>query len=473
MAGRFDALREFAARYARVIRESWAQRKAMDPVQRSAQELEFLPAHLELIETPVSPASRWVMRTLIALFCVALAWACLGKLDIVAVATGKTVSTGRTKIVQPLEPGVVRRILVRDGQRVEAGELLIELDATYSSADVEKAGEALQAAMLAQSRFRALHAATGHDAPPAMTRPRGVDDARFDAEVALATSQIAAYRARLQSLDALVAQREAEMATTRDMIARLEQTAEIAIARAADFERLVDKKYVARHEYLAVEQERMAAERDLAFQRSRIAEIGSALAGAREERAAVVADARQQFLDGERQAEEQIRQLAPEVSKTSHREELTQLVAPVDGTVQQLAIHTVGGVVTEAQPLLAVVPDDEQLEIEALVLNKDIGFVRNGQRATVKIESFPYTRYGYLEGTVENVSLDAMQHEELGLVFMARVKLDRAWLDIEGQRVRLTPGMGLSVEIKTGKRTVIDYLLSPLKAYAAESGKER
>lgn len=141
--------------------------------------------------------------------------------------------------------------------------------------------------------------------------------------------------------------------------------------------------------------------------------------------------------------------------------------------MQQLAVHTVGGVVTPAQALLAVVPSEDTLEVEATVLNKDIGFVRPGQRASVKVESFPYTRYGYLEGVVQSVSHDAAQDEHLGLVFPARVRLRKVALVVDGVKVNLTPGMNLSVEIKTGKRRVIDYLLSPLKTHVNESMRER
>lgn len=163
----------------------------------------------------------------------------------------------------------------------------------------------------------------------------------------------------------------------------------------------------------------------------------------------------------------------PEVAKTTRRDRLMALRAPVDGTVQQLAVHTVGGVVTPAQALLAVVPGEESLEIEATVLNKDIGFVRPGQAVTVKIESFPYTHYGYLTGVVASVSHDAAQDENLGLVFPARIKLDGAMLTIDGTQVHLTSGMSLSAEIKTGKRRVITYLLSPLQQHGSEALRER
>jgi hemolysin D len=150
-----------------------------------------------------------------------------------------------------------------------------------------------------------------------------------------------------------------------------------------------------------------------------------------------------------------------------------QLRAPVEGTIQQLAIHTVGGVVTPAQALMAIVPSQESLEVEATVLNKDIGFVRPGQRATIKIESFPSTRYGYVDGIVESVSHDAAVDEKLGLVFPIRVRLARSSLDIDGVQVAIQPGMSLSVEIKTGHRRVIDYVLGPLQVRTSEAGRER
>ena len=473
MNPRLAALRDFLARYGRVFKAAWSVRDALDPPQRSGDELAFLPAHLELTDTPVSPASRWIMRTIMAFFIVALLWACIGTLDIVAVAPGKTVPGSRTKVIQSMETAVVKRILVHDGQAVKKGQLLIELDATTTAADFAKAGDALVDAHLAEARYAAVAESLDTHSTPHLPPIPGVDETRRAQNESLAQSQYAAYAAQAGKLAAALSQRQAELATTAALIQPLQDSAKIATDRSADFKNLADKKYVARHEYLTREQERIAAQRDLITQQSRLQELRSAISGARNELQTFATTTRQQTLDGLRQAREQIDQLTPDVVKTGNRDRLMQLTAPVDGTVQQLIVHTVGGVVTPAQPLLSVVPTEAALEVEAMVLNKDIGFVRPGQAAIVKIESFPYTRYGYIDGTVLTVSHDAVQDDKLGLVFPARVRLKQASLRIEGVRINLTPGMSLSVEIRTGGRRVIDYLLSPLKQYGSESMRER
>lgn len=464
---------DFVRRYAAIFRAVWADRQSLASPERTTDEVAFLPAHLELTETPVSPLARWTMRLIIAFFGVALLWACIGKVDIVAVAPGKVVVGSRTKVIQPAETAVVKRILVQDGQVVRAGQLLIELDATSTGADVAKAGDALVNAQLTERRLAALVRALDTGLAPKLSEEEGLPKGRLESEQQLALSQYAAYRAKRDSLLALVSQRRAEEQTVQALIGPLQETAHIARTREGDYAKLIEGKFVGRHDYLLRQQERIAAERDLASQRSRLQETKSALSGAQEELRVHTADMRQQTLDGLRQAREQAAQFAPEVSKTTQRNALMQLRAPVAGTVQQLAVHTVGGVVTPAQALLAVVPSEESLEVEATVLNKDIGFVKPGQRVTVKVESFPYTRYGYLEGTVETVSHDAAQDEQLGLVFPARVKLKQSHLDIDGTKVNVTPGMNLSAEIKTGRRRVFDYLLSPLRQHGDEALQER
>ncbi|WP_303747728.1 HlyD family type I secretion periplasmic adaptor subunit [Stenotrophomonas pigmentata] len=464
---------DFLRRYTAIFRAVWSERKSLDSPSRTQDEIAFLPAHLELTETPVSPAARWTLRIIVSFFCIALLWACIGKVDVVAVAPGKTVVGGRTKVIQSMETAVVRRILVRDGQVVKRGEVLVELDATATGADAQQAGDALVAAKLAELRQTAMMQSLDTGMLPVLPDDPSVPSPRLRAAGDLANSEFAEYQARRQNLLAAIAQREAQANTVRSQIGPMEQSLAISRERVADLKRLLGGQYVSRHEYLARQQEMVELERALAAQRAALLETRSALVGAREELRVLEADTRQQTLDGLRQAREQVGQYAPQVTKAKQRDQLMLLRAPVDGTVQQLVIHTNGGVVTPAQALMAVVPNQESLEVEATILNKDIGFIKRGQPVTLKVESFPYTRYGYLEGIVETVSHDAAQDENLGLVFPARIKLADAGLVIDGVEATLTPGMTLSAEIKTGKRRVIDYLLSPLKRHGVEAMRER
>jgi hemolysin D len=464
---RLPAYLEGLKAHASAWRETWKRRNEATRLALQADEIAFLPAHLELIETPVSPTARLTVRCLIALFCVALLWSVIGELDIVASAPGRTVASSRTKTIQSAETAVVRRVMVRDGDRVRAGDTLIELDDTGATAEWRQAEHAVSAARTAERRYTWLQACL-HSGVLTEASPDEDSKARE-----LATLDLAQYTTRLHALEALHAQRQNELATAAGQAKDLSESAVIAAKRATDTGKLVGPGYVSQHEHLIRQQEHIDARRNLDGQRTRMVELEAAVEAARQDVETHRATTRQQTRDHLREARENLAQFEQDMARTGQRKEQFTLRAPVDGTVQQLATHTAGGVVTPAQPLMSVVPDEDPLEVEATITNLDIGFVKPGQRATVKIESFPYTRYGFIEGTVETVSHDAAQDEKLGLVFPARIRLDRTTLSIDGEDVRLTPGMNVTVEAKTGTRRVIDYLLSPLEVHVTEAGRER
>jgi len=467
-----SALSELLQRYAQIWREAWKVRHEMEPPKRLPHELAFLPAHLELQDTPVSAAPRWTLRMLMLLAASALLWALIGQLDIVAVASGKVVPNGRVKIVQPLEPGIIRSIQVSDGQSVAAGDVLIELDATVSAADLVKSEDANLSARLAMARGQAMLSAFETGITPRLGGLEGVLPERLAIEQQLMTTQLAEYRGKRAAQQAELEKRKAELATTRQLIAKLEKTLPYVRERAADYQRLLDQNFVSRHGYLDLEKERIAQEQDLAVQQSRVSELQAAIVSQQQLLQGLSAEFLRQQWDSIHQARQQLVQTGEERNKAIQRQQLTQLRAPVAGTVQQLAVHTEGGVVTSAQPLMAIVPDNT-LEIEATIENKDIGFVKTGQPVTVKIETFPYTRYGYLSGTVDYVSQDAVDDEKRGLVFRAHIKLPQDRILIDGQWIRLSPGMAVTAEIKTSKRRVLAYFLSPVIEHMSEGLRER
>lgn len=469
-------LRDLLARYRNVFHAAWQARHELAGPTRLADELAFLPAALSLQETPVHPAPRRLACAIVALLLIALLWSIVGEVDVVAVAPGRIVVSQRTKLVQPLERSVVRRVLVKDGDRVEAGQVLVELDPTTASADRTSIDEQLKSAqselLRTRTLLRAMHLpAQAPDLPGSL--PAGWSEADAQAARTHLADEWSDITAKLARAAAEIQRRQAEIATVREMVAKLETTLPIARQREADFRQLADQGFMSAHANQDRTRERIELERDLATQRARLVEAAAALKESENARAAFVAETRRAL--GEREAAAELRQQqgVQEQAKAAQRERLTRLRASVAGTVQQLAAHTEGGVVTEAQPLMVIVPEGAQVTAEVTLDNKDIGFVHEGQRAEIKFETFPFTRYGTVAAVVRTVTADAVNDEKRGAVFPVTLVLERSRIDIDGKSVKLGPGMNLTAEVKTGRRRIIEYLLSPVQRAANESLRER
>jgi hemolysin D len=458
--------------YGAVLAASWSQRAQLQGTARLSHELAFLPASLELAETPVHPAPRWAMVGIGVLAIVVALIGFFGKLDIVAVAKGKLVPTARVKVVQPAVTGVVRRILVQDGQRVAAGELLMELDPTQAAADSSKAHSSRVSAALAGARATALLDAQQRGRMPTVARVEGASDDDQQATQRFAEGLAREYADKLSTAQAELAQREAELQSTRHQIEKLQATAPLARRQADDYKALVDRKYVANTDYLDKEQAALQQEHELAAQASHAHQLEAAMAGQRATVAGISSQFRREQLAALDHATQQLAQDRDDETKAQTRQGLMTLRAPVGGTIQQLSVHTLGGVVTTAQSLMEIVPDDAT-ELEVTFENKDVGFVHAGQDAVVKIDAFPYTRYGYLKGKLKSVSNDAVQDKKLGLSFVGHVQLPTGRMLINGQWVNLTPGMSATAEVNTGKRSVAAYFLDPLVQTGQESLRER
>jgi hemolysin D len=468
-----QATLDLLRRYTTIFRHVWKERANLDPAPRMPHEAQFLPAALELQESPVSPAPRIVAWLLMAFSLLAVIWAIFGKIDVVATAHGKIIPSEGSKVIQPIETAAVKSIRVVDGQFVKAGEVLVELDATMAMADTARTTNDLTTAKLQAARANALINAISTGKSPSVPKINGVSVDRQVQEQRILDGQYSEYQAKILRIDAEITKREAELRSTQEIVRKLELTVPIARQRAQDFKDLVDKNFISKHGYLEKEQIRIEQEGELAAQRSRLKELSAALLEAKGQRNAQIAETRRMALDSLNEAEQKTTTYGQELVKTETRGRLMTLTAPVDGTVQQLAVHTVGGVVTPAQALMVVVPKDKALEVEAFLENKDIGFVDAGQIAEVKIETFPFTKYGTIHASITHVSHDAINDEKRGLIYSTRARLDRATMQIEEKTVSLTPGMAVTVEIKIGKRRVIEYFLSPLMQYSSESLRER
>src|SRR6516164_1685344 len=354
-------------------------------------ELAFLPAALEIVETPPSPMGRTIAFSITALFCLALAWAFFGRVDIVASATGKIIPTGHTKLIQPFETGVVRAIHVHDGQAVQEGEILIELDPTMNQAETNHLQSDLIAAELDVARLRA--ALSDGDVLANFDPPGGAPAALVATQRKFLADQAAEQQAKLAVLDRQRAQKEAERATTAATVDKLEASLPVLQERVEMRKTLYDHSTGSKANYLELLQPFVEGQQELKVQKSKINEADSALAAIIEERAHTAAEYRRERFSELVEAERKARGLSDDVVKAQRRTQLQKLVAPVAGTVQQLSVHTVGGVVTPAQAF-------------------DIGFVHAGQDAQVKTDTFNFSRYGLLHGEVLSVSSDAITHDK-------------------------------------------------------------
>jgi hemolysin D len=471
MSARTDLLN----RYRSAWRHAWQSRKRMDSPAYQPHEVQFMPAALALQETPVHPAPRYTQWLIMAFAALALLWACIGRIDVVATASGKIVPNGKTKIIQPSDVAVVSAIHVYDGQTVQAGQLLVELDSQITAADVQRTQSDLRAAEVDQARATSLLDAIFHDRPPTPLARllANADPIQQAAAQRWVQGQYQELRSNLDQVSAAIEQQTAGIQAAHASVASLRETLPISRQLASDYKTLQAKGILGKHAWLEKEQIRLSQERELLVQQARVTELQAAKKEAQQRRESVLAQSRRAMLDLQQEATQKIAALSQELKKAQQRDRLTQLTAPVAGTVQQLAIHTQGGVVTQAQPLMSIVPSDQPVEIEALVENKDIGFVREGQEVEVKVETFTFTRYGVIPGTVISLSNDAIEDEKRGLVYSARIQLKEKSIQVGERRVVLSPGMAVTAEIKTDKRRVIDYFLSPLKAYANESLRER
>ncbi|MDO4436151.1 MAG: HlyD family type I secretion periplasmic adaptor subunit [Cardiobacteriaceae bacterium] len=459
--------------YINIWRNVWKIRHELEPIERNQEELEFLPAHLELTESPLSPTPKWSARLIMLFSLLSIIWAYWGELDIVAVAQGKTQPNGQSKIIQPLETAEVKEIYVHDGAMVQKGDIVMSLSALGSDSDVLQIKAEQQALQLANWRYKALLESLEQKQPPYLPQDLPIHDSDRLSTQTLLNNQYHAWLAQDQQIQARIRQHEAEADVIRSEISKLKALEHIESRRSDDLAKLVKENFIAEHVYLEQKGQLLSNRNDQKSKQKQLTQILAAIDEAKESRRVNTEVLRRDTADSLRQNHEQLIKLETELIKAQQRQNLMQLKAPVSGTVQQLAVHTIGGVVTAAQPLMVIVPEDFQTIVKVQILNKDIGFVHIGQEAIIKVEAFPYTRYGYLTGKVTQINYDAIEDEHLGLVYLATISLDHDTLMIDGNPIRLGAGMNVTAEIKTGKRKVIDFLLSPLQTTIDESMKQR
>ncbi|MFN3628592.1 MAG: HlyD family type I secretion periplasmic adaptor subunit [Casimicrobiaceae bacterium] len=440
--------------------------------------LDFHPPLIRLQHSAPHPQGRRVLWAILALVAFLIVWALLGRLDIVAVADGKLVPASYLKIVQPSEAGIVKEILVREGETVRAGQTLMRMDALITNADLDAITTEYARKRLQLARIDAE--LTGKPFQPDVQAPAALlreTAAQFQANRDALAAALAEERSRL-----IKAQQE--LAAARQQKERLEAVLPHYREQDKAYEKLVKEGFAGGLMGSDKRRERIEKEQELETQKHLIASAQASIDQSQKKLKQIEADYLRQLHAERNEAQAQLDKLAKELEKQQHRRELLELKAPQDGVIKDLATHTAGTVVQPGTVLASLVPRDERLKAEVWVSNEDIGFVRPGQPVKLKFATYPFQKYGMGRGTVEHVSADAQSEEEARdkglqgagqrpLRYKALVTLEANALETDGVKYPLSVGMQTTAEILLGDRTVAEYLLSPVKKAWHEAGRER
>lgn len=447
----------------------------------SANPSDFSPPLLRIQQKPPPPLAGWMLRLLLALITCLLLWATFGQLDIVAVADGKLVPSTYLKIVQPAEQGIVREILVKEGEAVKAGQVLIRMDSVLAGADVK----AIRAER--DNKRLALRRIDAQLAGKRFSRDKG-DPAELALQVeAQYAANVRAYENALAQERSLLEKARHDLAAAEGTRAKLEQVLPHYVEQEHAFEKLTKDGFAGRILYTDKRRERIEKEQDLRTQEFIIGASRALIEQSEQKIAQIGADYRRSLQTERVEIASQLEKLTQELAKLSHRQELLDLRAPAAGLVKDLATHTAGTVAAPGTILMTLVPEGDKLVAEVWVSNQDVGFVRPGQDAKLKLVTFQFQKYGMIEGRVAHVNADATEapspntrsdslsrDRPMGpLAFRALLDLNRQELLADGQRYPLQPGMQVAGEIHLGTRTVMEYLLSPVQKAFHEAARER
>lgn len=456
--------------------------------REDTRDLAFLPGALSVVETPPSPTGRALGLIIIAFFTIALLWSILGRVDVLATAPGSLVPAGDVKTIQPLDSGVVRSIRVQDGDHVRAGQVLVELDPTEATADTDRLDRDLIQARLDVARLSALKTSieTGHE--PVLARPAGLPPTAVEEAGAAMRAQADQQAAKVADLSQQISEKTAEMEEVDAQVGKIQATLPALVKKEEIQRELTDEGFGTLGCLLDAQVPVTEARHELQVQSAKGAQAKAARTAIEKARDEARSQYASEVFSDLRKAERDENELSQELIKAKNKTREAVLRSPISGVVEQLNVHTIGGVVTPAQHLMIVVPDEQRFIIEAQLANRDVGFVHSGQSVKVKVETFTFTRYGFIDGKVVEVSRDVAEAgPSLGQepdpakprpspdspTYMARISVDRAFMKVDGRTEYLRPGMAVTAEIKTGERPIISYLLSPLARRRQESLHER
>lgn len=447
------------------------------------KETEFLPAILEVTETPPSPVGRMVLWSILLLLVIVLLWSLIGSINEVAVANGKVIPMGQVKTVQVKNKGVIKEIFVKEGQYVHEGETLMILDPTSTDADVDSLAKRAAYYRLDIQRLEAE--LTGKAFIPSTAADPGDPIDNWDkylstediaAEKALHQSRVSQHSAEMLSAQKTVEQKRAQLSGQRDILEKYDKMLAIAAEKEHRLQLLLEQDAISQFQLMEQTSQRINLEESAEAQYDAINSAEAELAEAYSRLTNVDATYKRDTMNALVESRKQYYSYVEELKKANENQRLATIVAPCSGRICNLSVHTDGGVVTEAQPLLMVVPDGVDMELEVWADNKDIGFIKEGQDAEVKITTFNFQKFGMVKATVDAISPDALDDKsdpEKYKKYRLLLKLAEKTINISGENIQLSPGMDVTAEIKTREKRIIEFFLDPFRRYTQEALRER
>jgi len=447
----------------------------------SPEALDFAPGLLSIQESPPARLPRAVMYTVGVLFIILLLWAFFGKLDIIASAEGRLVPETYIKIVQPSDAGIVQEILVKEGEQVQQGQVLMRMDTRLAEADAKTIGNDLALRSLQLRRIDAELAGT------ALVRKRDDPNDLFRQIESQYRDRRLSYTDALEQAQEALNKSQHEYDSAREVLTKLQQITPILKQQADSYADMGKDGYVPQMTVLDKQRDYLEKSQDLRAQQSTVASLEAAVNQARKQIDQITSKYRSDLQNERVEAEGQHRKLEQDWLKQEHKSGLLELKAPQSGIVKDIATHTIGTVVSPGTVLLSIVPENEPLVAEIMIKNDDVGFVYPQQKVKVKLAAYPFAEYGMLEGVVTRIQADSdsdtqtrdqpqskdKQQFAPPSVYKAIISLSSQVLEAEGKKLKLVPGMQVVAEINQGDRTVMKYLLSPVSKTLSESGHER
>ena len=457
-----QAWSEIFSRYRKVWAAAWRVRKNNDEMRRSIEEAEFLPAALAVQETPVHPLPRIAMYLLISIIVLALIGSYIFKIDVIVSAPGQIISTGQKKSIQALESSVVKKIYVNEGDLVKAGDVLLELYVPGYQTDTEKINiEIVNSKNENNQNSKFLEYINNNS-----INTTGLEKNN------LLNSKLVEYEAKINRILAELESKKSELDATKRQAQKFSEALPSIQQKLNDYKELEQKGYIPKHAVLDQQQLLTDTKAELDIQQSKINDANSQIKQTQLTLESYRSELKRTTLEQIRDADTKLKLNSQELKKTTNRDTSLFIKAPVDGYVHQLVSNTLGGVVAATQTMMYIVPSDDLLEVEIKLENKDVGRLKKGMDAQIKIDTFPFTKYGTVNGRLRVISADAIVEEKKGPLYIARVSLLSNVMSVNGRVNKLSTGMTTVVELNVGKRRVIEYFLDPFKKNMSESLRE-